>query len=69
VKEIAEKYNSGRGYFNCEENIVRETLLSMDSGRMFSYFSGNRVIVLDEAGAIFPGTFCISAYPYIILSI
>jgi predicted AAA+ superfamily ATPase len=69
VKEIAEKYNSGRGYFNCEENIVRETLLSMDSGRMFSYFSGNRVIVLDEAGAIFPETFCISAYPYIILSI
>ena len=52
VKEISEKYNSGRGYFNCEENVVRETLFSMDSSRMFGYFSGNRVIVLDEAQSV-----------------
>ena len=43
VKEISEKYNSGRGYFNCEENVVRETLFSMDSGRMFGYFSGIQI--------------------------
>ena len=52
VKEISEKHSFGRGYFNCEENIVRETLYSMDSGRMFSYFSGNSVIVLDEAQSV-----------------
>ncbi|MCL2182661.1 MAG: ATP-binding protein [Chitinispirillia bacterium] len=42
----------GKGYFNCEEVAVRETLLSMDSGRMSSYFSGTSVIVLDEAQSV-----------------
>jgi predicted AAA+ superfamily ATPase len=53
AKGILEKRGAGgRGYFNCEENAVRETLLSMDSGRMFSYFSGGGAIVLDEAQSV-----------------
>ena len=52
VREILRKHRSDRGYFNCEEAIVREALLSMDSGRMFGYLSGNEVIALDEAQSI-----------------
>jgi len=52
AKKILEKHNSSRGYFNCEEVIVHDTLASMDSGRMFSYFSGNAIIVLDEAQSV-----------------
>jgi len=52
VREILRKRCSGRGYFNCEEAIVREALLSMDSARMFGYFSGSEVIVLDEAQSL-----------------
>ncbi|MCL1967174.1 MAG: AAA family ATPase [Fibromonadales bacterium] len=52
AKEILKKQGSGKGYFNCEEAFVRETLLSMDSSRMFNYFSGNGIIVLDEAQSV-----------------
>jgi len=52
AREILGKHGSDGGYFNCEENSVRETLLSMDSGRMFSYFSGDKIIVLDEAQSV-----------------
>jgi predicted AAA+ superfamily ATPase len=52
VREILRKRCSGRGYFNCEEAIVREALLSMDSARMFGYFSGSEVIALDEAQSL-----------------
>jgi predicted AAA+ superfamily ATPase len=52
AKEILKKYNSSKGYFNCEESFVKETLLSMDSGRMFNYFSGNKIIALDEAQSV-----------------
>jgi predicted AAA+ superfamily ATPase len=52
AKEILKKQDSGKGYFNCEEAFVRETLLSMDSSRMFNYFSGNGIIVLDEAQSV-----------------
>jgi len=52
VKEILKKKGSVKGYFNCEEAFVRETLLSMDSVRMFNYFSGNEIIVLDEAQSV-----------------
>jgi predicted AAA+ superfamily ATPase len=52
AKEILKKHNSGNGYFNCEEAVVSETLLSMSSSRMFGYFSGNKIIVLDEAQSV-----------------
>jgi len=52
VREILRKRGSDRGYFNCEEAVVREALLSMDSVRMFGYFSGNEVIALDEAQSV-----------------
>ncbi|MDR3000475.1 MAG: ATP-binding protein [Fibromonadaceae bacterium] len=52
AKEILKKYNSLRGYFNCEENLVSEALSSMNSSRMFNYFSGNEIIVLDEAQSV-----------------
>jgi len=52
VREILRKHRSDRGYFNCEEAIVRDALLSMDSGRMFGYLSGSEVIALDEAQSI-----------------
>jgi predicted AAA+ superfamily ATPase len=52
AKEILKKQGAGKGYFNCEEAFVRETLLSMDSSRMFNYFSGNGIIVLDEAQSV-----------------
>jgi len=52
VKEILKKHSSGKGYFNCEEILVNETLLSMNSSRMFNYFSGNEIIALDEAQSV-----------------
>jgi predicted AAA+ superfamily ATPase len=52
VRDILRKRRSDRGYFNCEEAIVREALLSMDSARMFGYFSGSGVIALDEAQSL-----------------
>jgi predicted AAA+ superfamily ATPase len=52
VREILQKRCADRGYFNCEEAIVREVLLSMDSARMFGYFSGSEIIALDEAQSL-----------------
>ncbi len=52
IKEILRKRCAGRGYFNCEEATVRDALLSMDSARMFGYFSGGEIIALDEAQSI-----------------
>jgi predicted AAA+ superfamily ATPase len=52
IKEILRKRCAGRGYFNCEEAAVRDALLSMDSARMFGYFSGSEIIALDEAQSI-----------------
>ncbi|MDR2577514.1 MAG: ATP-binding protein [Chitinispirillales bacterium] len=52
ARGILEKHCAGKGYFNCEENNVREALLSMDSGKMYNYFSGNEIIALDEAQSV-----------------
>ena len=52
AREILRTRRLPRGYFNCEESAVRETLMSMDSRRMFGYFSGGEIIVLDEAQSV-----------------
>jgi predicted AAA+ superfamily ATPase len=52
AKKILSDYNSDSGYLNCEENSVREVLMSGDSKAMYNFLGDHRVVVLDEAQTV-----------------
>jgi predicted AAA+ superfamily ATPase len=52
TKKILRDYQSERGYFNCEEILPRDILMSRDSKLMSNLFDGHKVVVLDEAQSV-----------------
>ena len=52
AKEILESFDSVQGYFNCEDNSVASALASHNATTMHTFFSGSKIIVLDEAQSV-----------------
>jgi predicted AAA+ superfamily ATPase len=52
AKRILARHDSMAGYFNCEEQPVADILATNNSITMQAYFSGTKVVVLDEAQTV-----------------
>ncbi len=49
VKMVLEKYPEGSLYLNCDEIDIREKLTAKTSTELKAYFSGNKLVIIDEA--------------------
>jgi predicted AAA+ superfamily ATPase len=52
VKQILRDFDSEAGYCNCEENRIKDVLLSGNPDEMYQVFGQHKVVVFDEAQTV-----------------